>query len=98
MRTPFIPFHNSETLNSKAGFKLIYNTMLATKDFHKAINVIFEIRKHNLESMKLLSKLLDVIIIPDDVSSANLTNEDYQDIANDIEADFQISMEQSGLF
>lgn len=22
--------------------------MLATKDFHKAINVIFEIRKHNL--------------------------------------------------
>lgn len=48
MRTPFIPFHNSETLNTKAGFKLIYNTMLATKDFHKAINVIFEIRKHNL--------------------------------------------------
>lgn len=42
--------------------------------------------------MKLLSKL------PDDVLSANLTNEDYQDITNDIEADFQISMEQSGLF
>ena len=48
--------------------------------------------------MKLLSKLSDVIIISDDVLSANLTNEDYQDIANDIEADFQISMEQSGLF
>lgn len=48
MRTPFIPFHNSETLNSKAGFKLIYNTMLATKDFHKALNVIFGVRKHNL--------------------------------------------------
>lgn len=48
MRTPFIPFHNSEALNSKAGFKLIYNTMLSTKDFHKALNVIFEIRKHNL--------------------------------------------------
>ena len=42
--------------------------------------------------MKLLSKLHD------DVLSSNLTNEDYQDIANDIEADFQISMEQSGLF
>ena len=40
----------------------------------------------------------DVIIIPDDVLSTNLTNEDYKDIANDIEADFQISMEQSGLF
>ena len=48
MRTPFIPFLNSETLNTKAGFKLIYNTMLATKDFHKALNVIFEVRKHNL--------------------------------------------------
>ena len=48
MRTPFIRFHNSETLNTKAGFKLIYNTMLSTKDFHKALNVIFEIRKHNL--------------------------------------------------
>ena len=48
--------------------------------------------------MKLLSKLPDVIIIPYDVLSANLTNEDYQDIANDIEADFQISMEESGLF
>ena len=42
--------------------------------------------------MKLLSKL------PDDVLSSNLTNEDYQDIANDIEADFQISMEESGFF
>ena len=48
MRTPFIPFLNSETLNTKAGFKLIYNTMLATKDFHKALNVIFGVRKHNL--------------------------------------------------
>ena len=48
--------------------------------------------------MKLLSKLPDVIIIPDDVLSDNLTNEDYQDIANDIEADFQISMEKSGFF
>lgn len=48
--------------------------------------------------MKPLSKLPDVIIIPDDVLSTNITNEDYQDIANDIEADFQISMEQSGLF
>ena len=48
--------------------------------------------------MKLLSKLHDVTIIPDDVLSSNLTNEDYQDIANDIEADFQISMEESGLF
>ena len=41
--------------------------------------------------MKLLSN-------PDDVLSVNLTNEDYQDIANDIEADFQISMEESGFF
>nr|DAT99999.1 MAG TPA: hypothetical protein [Crassvirales sp.] len=48
--------------------------------------------------MKTLSKLPDVIIIPDNVLSANLTNEDYQDIANDIETDFQISMEKSGLF
>lgn len=48
MRTPFIPFLNSETLNTKAGFKLIYNTMLSTKDFHKALNVIFGVRKHNL--------------------------------------------------
>lgn len=47
--------------------------------------------------MKLLNKLPDVIIIPDDVL-ADISNEDYQDIANDIEADFQISMEQSGLF
>ena len=58
MRTPFIPFHNSETLNSKAGFKLIYNTMLATKDFHKAINVIFEIRKHNLICAQDMIKIL----------------------------------------
>ena len=48
--------------------------------------------------MKLLSNLPDLIIIPDNVLTANLTNEDYQDIANDIKADFQISMEQSGLF
>lgn len=48
--------------------------------------------------MKLLSKLPDVIMIPDDVLSVNLTNEDYQDITNDIEADFQISMEESGIF
>lgn len=48
MRTPFISFHNSEILNTKAGFKLIYNTMLSTKDFHKALNVIFGVRKHNL--------------------------------------------------
>ena len=41
--------------------------------------------------MKLLSN-------PDDVLSVNLTNKDYQDIANDIEADFQISMEESGFF
>ena len=44
--------------------------------------------------MKLLSKLPDV----DNVLSSNLTNKDYQDIANDIEADFQISMEESGFF
>lgn len=48
--------------------------------------------------MNNLSKLPDVIMIPDNVLSTNLTNEDYQDIANDIEADFQISMEESGLF
>lgn len=41
--------------------------------------------------MKLLSN-------PDDVLSVNLTNKDYQDIVNDIEADFQISMEKSGFF
>lgn len=58
MRTPFIPFHNSETLNSKAGFKLIYNTMLATKDFHKALNVIFEIRKHNLMCAQDMIRIL----------------------------------------
>lgn len=48
MKIQFIPFLNSETLNTKAGFKLIYNTMLATKDFHKALNIIFGVRKHNL--------------------------------------------------
>lgn len=47
--------------------------------------------------MKTLNELPSVIIVPDDVLSANLTDEDYQDIANDIEADFQISMEKSGL-
>lgn len=47
--------------------------------------------------MKTLNKLPSVIVVPDDVLSANLTDEDYQDIANDIEADFQISMEKSGL-
>ena len=41
--------------------------------------------------MKLLSN-------SDDVLSVNLTNKDYQDIVNDIEADFQISMEESGFF
>ena len=41
--------------------------------------------------MKLLSN-------PDDVLSVNLTNKDYKDIVNDIEADFQISMEKSGFF
>lgn len=58
MRTPFIPFHNSEALNSKAGFKLIYNTMLSTKDFHKALNVIFEIRKHNLMCAQDMIRIL----------------------------------------
>ena len=58
MKTPFIPFHNSEALNSKAGFKLIYNTMLATKDFHKALNVIFEIRKHNLMCAQDMIRIL----------------------------------------
>ena len=59
MRTPFIPFHNSETLNSKAGFKLIYNTMLATKDFHKALNVIFGVRKHNLMCAQDMIRILE---------------------------------------
>lgn len=58
MRTPFIPFHNSETLNTKAGFKLIYNTMLATKDFHKAINVIFGVRKHNIMCAQDMIRIL----------------------------------------
>ena len=47
--------------------------------------------------VNVLPSLPDVIIIPDDVL-ADIANEDYQDIANDIEADFQISMEESGLF
>lgn len=47
--------------------------------------------------MKRLNKLSSVVIVPDDVLSANLTDEDYQDIANDIEADFQISIQKSGL-
>ena len=59
MRTPFIPFHNSETLNTKAGFKLIYNTMLATKDFHKALNVIFGVRKHNLMCAQDMIRILE---------------------------------------
>ena len=58
MRTPFIPFHNSETLNTKAGFKLIYNTMLSTKDFHKALNVIFGVRKHNLMCAQDMIRIL----------------------------------------
>ena len=58
MRTPFIPFLNSETLNTKAGFKLIYNTMLATKDFHKALSAIFEVRKHNLMCAKDMIRIL----------------------------------------
>lgn len=47
--------------------------------------------------MKELSKLPSVIIIPDYALSSSLTDDDYKDIANDIEADFQISMEKSGL-
>lgn len=43
MRTPFIPFHNSEALNSKAGFKLIYNAMLSTKDFIKLLMLYLEL-------------------------------------------------------
>ena len=58
MKTSFIPFLNSETLNTKAGFKLIYNTMLATKDFHKALNVIFGVRKHNLICAQDMIKIL----------------------------------------
>lgn len=59
MRTPFIPFLNSETLNTKAGFKLIYNTMLATKDFHEALNVIFVVRKHNLICAQDMIRILE---------------------------------------
>ena len=59
MRTPFIHFLNSETLNTKAGFKLIYNTMLATKDFHKALNVIFGVRKHNLICAQDMIRILE---------------------------------------
>lgn len=59
MRTSFIPFLNSETLNTKAGFKLIYNTMLATKDFHKALNVIFGVRKHNLICAQDMIRILE---------------------------------------
>ena len=58
MRIPFIPFLNSETLNTKAGFKLIYNTMLATKDFHKALNVIFGVRKYNLMCAQDMIRIL----------------------------------------
>lgn len=58
MKTPFIPFLNSETLNTKAGFKLIYNTMLSTKDFHKALNVIFRVRKHNLMCAQDMIRIL----------------------------------------
>lgn len=32
--------------------------MLATKDFHKALNVIFEIRKHNLMCAKDMIRIL----------------------------------------
>lgn len=51
----------------------------------------------DIKNYEQLSKLPDITIIPDDVLSANLTNEDYQDIVNDSEADFQILMEKSGL-
>lgn len=47
--------------------------------------------------MKELNKLPSVIVITDSDLLCSLTDDDYKDIANDIEADFQISIEKSGL-
>ena len=58
MRTPFIPFHNSETLNTKAGFKLIYNPIFSTKNINKYFNVIFYMMKHNLMCAQDMIKIL----------------------------------------
>lgn len=52
MIEPFIPLINGSVLNTKAGFKLIYNTMLTTKDFHKAVSIIFKNRTHNIVSVE----------------------------------------------
>lgn len=48
MKEPFIPILNGEILNTKAGFKLIYNTMLCINDFNKAIKIIFRVRYTNI--------------------------------------------------
>lgn len=47
-KKPFIPILDSEFLNTKAGFKMIYNKMLFTNDFNKAMNSILLSRKANI--------------------------------------------------
>lgn len=52
MKEPFIPILNGEIFNTKAGFKLIYNTMLGTKDFNKALRIIFRVRYTNIVTIE----------------------------------------------
>lgn len=47
-KEPFIPILNEDILNTKAGFKLIYQTMLCTNDFGKALKIIFKVRYTNI--------------------------------------------------
>lgn len=48
MKEPVLPLLDSSILNTKAGFKLIYNTMLATNDFSKAMKCILKTRQVNI--------------------------------------------------
>lgn len=52
MKEPVLPLLDSSILNTKAGFKLIYNVMLATNDFSKAIKCILKTREVNITTIE----------------------------------------------
>lgn len=59
MEEPFIPILNSDALNTKAGFKLIYQTMLFTKDFDKAMRLIFKTRCINIITIQNIVNIIN---------------------------------------
>lgn len=52
MKEPVLPLLDSSILNTKAGFKLLYQTMLLTNRFDTAMKLIFKTREVNITTIE----------------------------------------------